>query len=150
VPPVAGRRGGRGSRSRSDRAGASRADTGAIRPENWDPPYPPAGTPPQITELRDRLAASALPIADIRSESRQAYIRLEIRLRPGSDPHRVLAQLGRMNGVAVDLAAQFPAPLADLLRSLTDACRHEDITTSLAQLEAAIRADQLDQQDYRS
>ena len=122
--------------------------TGPIRPENWDPPYPPTGTPPQITELHDRLAASVLPIAEIRSEGRQAHIRLEIRLRPGSDPHRVLAQLGCMDGLAVELAAQFPAPLAGLLRSWTDDHRHEDITTSLDQLEAAIRADQLDQQDY--
>ena len=121
---------------------------GAIRPEKWDPPYPPAGTPPQLAELHDRLAASVLPIAEIRSESRQAYIRLEIRLRPGSDPLRVLAQLSRMDGLAVGLAAQFPAPLGGLLRSWTNACRHEDITASLDQLEAAIRADQLNQQDY--
>ncbi len=119
-----------------------------IRPENWDPPYPPAGTPPQIGEMRDRLAASVLPIAHTYSDSRKAYIRVEIRLRPGSDPQRVLAQLARMDGLAVDLAAEFPAPLAGLLRSWTDDHRHEDITTSLDQLEAAIRADQLDQRDY--
>jgi hypothetical protein len=94
------------------------------------------------------LAASVQPIAHTYSDSRKAYIRVEIRLRPGSDPHRVLEQLARMDGLAVDFAAQFPAPLADLLRSWTDDHRHEDITTSLDQLEAAIRADQLDQRDY--
>jgi hypothetical protein len=119
-----------------------------IRPENWDPPYPQAGTPQQIAGLHDRLAASALPIAATYSDSRKAYIRLAIRLRPGSDPDRALTQLRRMDGLAVDLPAQYPAPLADLLRSWADAHRHEDITASLGQLEAAIRADQLDHRDY--
>jgi hypothetical protein len=53
-----------------------------------------------------------------------------------------------MDGLAVDLAAQFPAPLAELLRSWVGDHRHEDITTGLDQLEAAIRADQLDRRDY--
>jgi len=53
-----------------------------------------------------------------------------------------------MDGLAVDLPAQYPAPLADLLRSWADTHRHEDITASLDQLEAAIRADRLDQRGY--
>jgi hypothetical protein len=116
-----------------------------IRAENWDPPYPPAGTPPDIDSLRDRLTASAVPIAQTHYASTERDIRLEISLRPGSDPDRALAQLARMDDLAVELAAQFPAPLTDLLRSWADDHRHEDLTTSLDQLQAAIQADQLDQ-----
>jgi hypothetical protein len=58
----------------------------------------------------------------------------------------VQAQIARLYAFATDLTAQFPAPLADLLRAWVAAHRREDITTSLHQFEAAVRADRHDQQ----
>lgn len=94
-------------------------------------------------KIRESFAARALPIAVLRDQSKENEIRVAITLRPGADPERVRAQLGRMKALVADRATQFSAPLADLLRSwVTDYGQQEDITTSLDQLEAAIQADQ--------
>lgn len=90
------------------------------------------------------MAARALPIASIRDESREDDMRLAITLRPGADPQAVQARLVRLHALAADLPSQFPAPLADLLRSWVATHRHEDITASLNQYEAAVQADRQD------
>ncbi len=113
-----------------------------ILPEGWRPPEPPPGSRLRLgPEIRERTAARALPIAHMRDESKQSDIRLEISLRPGADPQAVQAQLARLDALGTDHAAQFPAPLPDLLRSWVATHRHEDIAASLNQLEAAAQAD---------
>jgi hypothetical protein len=115
-----------------------------IRPEGWEPPEPPPGIKPSA-EARQRLAAQALPIAYMGDESSEDDIRLAITLRPGADPQAVQAQLARLHALAIDRAAQFPAPLADLLRYWVATNGQEGITASLNRFESAIQADRLDQ-----
>jgi hypothetical protein len=115
--------------------------SGHIRPVGWQPSEPPPGIGLRLTaEDREQMAARALPIADMRDESTEAGVRLAITLRPGADPLAVQAQLARLDALGADMAAHFPAPLADLLRSWVAAHRHEDIAASLDRLEAAVRA----------
>lgn len=125
--------------------------SGHIRPVGWQPSEPPPGSLLQrgFAEARERLMAKALPIAYMSDESRENDIRLEITLRPGADPQAVQAQLAGLGALGTDTAAQFPAPLADLLRSWVTTRRHEDITASLNLFEAAVRADRLDLQASR-
>jgi hypothetical protein len=93
------------------------------------------------------MAARALPIVGMRDESRSSNIRLVIALRSEADPPAVQAQLARQDDISAERAAQFPAPPADLLRAWVAARRHQDIIASLHQVDAAIRADQLEQQE---
>jgi len=117
-----------------------------IRPEGWQPPGPPPGSRLRLgPETREQMAARALPIAQMHNESRQNDVRLAITLRPGANPQAVQAQLVRLDGLYADRAAQFPAPLADVLRSWVAGYRHEDITASLNQFETVIMAGRFDQ-----
>lgn len=112
-----------------------------IRPVGWQPPEPPPGIGLRLTaEDRERIAAGALPIADVRDESTEVDVRLAITLRPGADPLAVQAQLARLDALGADMAAQHLAPLADLLRSWVAVHRHEDIAASLNLFEAAVQA----------
>lgn len=119
---------------------------GHIHPEGWQPPEPPPGSRLPIAEIRKQMAARALPIADMRDRSTVNDIRLAITLRPGANAQAVQAQLARLHALSIDQAAQFPAPLADLLRSWVTTHQKEDITASLNRFEAAVQADRLDQQ----
>ncbi len=121
--------------------------SGHFRTEGWQPPSLPPGLP--IAEIRERMAARALPIAHMRDDSSENDIRLAITLRPGAAPQAVQAQLARLDALGTDLAAQFPAPLADILRSWVATDQHEDIAASLDRFEAAVQADRLDQQTCR-
>jgi hypothetical protein len=112
---------------------------GRIFRDGYQPPDPP-GTKLRA-EIRERFAARALPIADMRDESTSNDIRLAIELRAGADPQAVRSQLASLHELVADRAAQFPAPLADLLRSWLATHRHKDITASLEQFKAAIQAD---------
>ncbi len=103
---------------------------GQVFHEGYVPPWPPPGSrhstlpAAEIAEQRQQIAEShaarALPIADMRDDSGQNEIPLAIRLRPGSDPQVVQAQLRRMDALAIEIGAQFPAargPAAFLGRS---------------------------------
>jgi hypothetical protein len=90
-----------------------------------------------------------VPIADMRDESTEVDVRVAITLRPGADPLAVQAQLARLDALGADMAAQYPAPLADLLRSWVSTHQDEDITASLNLFEAAVRAGRLGQQADR-
>jgi DNA gyrase/topoisomerase IV, subunit A len=96
---------------------------------------PWAGSFPELDQ------AAMLPIADLEDEPTCDDLRLVITLRPGADPGRVRDSLLEMTGVAADVTAAFPAPLAELLRSWVSRHRGEDITASLAELDKAIRHD---------
>lgn len=115
-----------------------------IRLEGWQPPEPPPGSK-YPEETRRRMAARALPIADVLTASEHNDIQVAIILRPGADPQAVQAELAGLAALGTDMPAQFPAPLPDLLRTWVTARRREDITASLNQFEAAIQADRLDQ-----
>jgi hypothetical protein len=119
-----------------------------IYPDGWQPTEPPPDLPVRVpvAAIRRDFAARALPIAALRDESKGDNVRFAIRLRPGADPRKVQEQLAGMKALTADLPSQFPAPLADLLRSWVAAHRHEDIAASLDQLEAAILAGRLAQQ----
>jgi len=98
-------------------------------------PRPWAGSFPEFHQ------ASALPIRDIRDETSGNDVRLEVTLRPGADVDEVREQLAGIWGVYTEVHAAFPAPLADILRSWADRYGGEDIATSIAELETAIRHD---------
>jgi DNA gyrase/topoisomerase IV subunit A len=85
--------------------------------------------------------ATHLPIADAQDLSARGELRLQITLRPGADPETMRADLRGLEGVAVQVRAKFPAPLARMLRSWVDGYRDEDIATSLAALGSAIGQD---------
>lgn len=112
---------------------------GQIRPEGWQPSEPPPGIR-LSADVHQRLAARALPIAEMRDESTENDVRLAITLRPGADPLAVQAQLARMDALTIDRAAQFPAPLPELLRTWVATHRHEDIIASLNLFQAAIQS----------
>ena len=119
-----------------------------VYPDGWQPTEPAPELPVRASAaaIRRDFAARALPIARLRDESKGNNVCLAITLRPGADPRKVQEQLARMKTLTADLPSQFPAPLADLLRSWVAAHRHEDITASLGQFESAILADRLAQQ----
>lgn len=100
----------------------------ASRPE-W------AGAFPDLDE------ATHLPLADVEDLSERGELRLAITLRPGADPEAMKASLRTLPVVAVEVLAAFPTPLVQLLRSWVDRHSDEDIATSLAELESAVRQD---------
>jgi hypothetical protein len=113
-----------------------------IQPEGWQPSEPPPGTGLRLgPEIRQQIAARALPIAEMRDESTEDDVRLAITLRPGADPSAVQEQLNRLHALAADRPAQFPAPLPELLRTWVATHRHEDITASLNRFQAAAKSD---------
>ena len=82
-----------------------------------------------------------LPVADVQDLSARGEMRLQITLRPGADPEVMRAKLRDLPGVAVQVRAKFPAPLARMLRSWVDGHRDEDIAASIGALESAIGQD---------
>jgi len=81
--------------------------------------------------------------------SERGELRLAITLRPGADPEAMKASLRTLPVVAVEVLAAFPTPLVQLLRSWVDRHRDEDIATSLAELESAVRQDRQRERDRR-
>src|SRR5262249_34977247 len=110
---------------------AVRAITSRILPRHWYDSHP---------ELARR---TGLPVADIYDGSRHHDVRIHLQLQPGTDPAAARDQLLTVYGLALDATWAFPAPLASMLRSWVQQHQGEDITTSLTQLEDAIRRDRV-------
>ncbi len=100
------------------------------------------GFPPTAKMLPSE-ATPSLPISEMHYESTENDLRLAIALRPEANFRSVVAQLADMDGLAVDMASEFTAPLAELLREWVITHRGEDISVSLGEFEAAVRADRL-------
>jgi hypothetical protein len=89
----------------------------------------------------ERVERPALPVADINDRSRRNQIRIELILKPGSDPAAVRDRLATVDGITTEATWSFTAPLAKMLRAWIDRHRGEDIAASLDLLHEAIRRD---------
>jgi hypothetical protein len=83
-----------------------------------------------------------LRIADVVDLSRDGDpVRFAITLAPGSDPAAAREKLLAHDGLTSETPAQYPAPLATVLRAWVHRHGHQDITDSLTRFENAIRQD---------
>ncbi len=84
--------------------------------------------------------AARLAVDEVDDQSDGANVRLVATLHPDADPEEVRDRIGEVEGVKADLAVRFPQPLAKLLRSWLDRHTGEDVASSIAELDAAIKA----------
>ena len=89
----------------------------------------------------DRVERPPLPVADINDQSRRNKIRIELVLKPGSDPAGVRDRLASVDGITTEATWSFTAPLGRMLRAWIDQHRDEDIAASLDFLGEAVRRD---------
>ena len=82
---------------------------------------PWSGSHPELSRRTE------LPVADV--DDRSAYeVRIPIRLRSGSDPVAVRAQIATIEGVSVEVSCAFPAPLANWKTPFTATGNASDAT----------------------
>jgi len=112
------------STDKTARVIASRANA-----PRWTPDYPGLH---HITHL---------PLANFRDETseRSPFGRLICTPKPGTSPEQLRDMLLEIPGVCTTMPVQLPQPLPLLIRRWVQANAHEDLLTSLAALEQAIR-----------
>jgi hypothetical protein len=89
----------------------------------------------------DRVERPALPVAEIDDQSSRNQVRIELILKPGSDPAAARDRLAAVDGITAAATWAFAAPLARMLRAWVDRYRGEDIADGLDLLQEAIRRD---------